>query len=153
MKAKKLTAGLLAMTLMGAMALPVSAEEQTTELTASVESEYILTIPSETEIIFENTSTPLNGKLKVTGNVLPTQTVSVSAKLNPLHNAVRNTDLPYKLMNGTEEFQTTVWNEAELRAEQPKELQLSVNITADDWKQAKAGDYAGSIVFTATMQP
>lgn len=154
MKTKNFTAGLLTMALMGAMALPVGAadtDSQTLELTASVKSEYILTIPSKTDIAFNKTSTDLNGTLKVTGNVLPTQKVTVTATANSLKNSVQNTELPYKLMNGKDEFKTTEWSESELSAAMPKELQLQVAITEDDWKAAKAGDYTGSIVFLAEL--
>lgn len=151
MKARKITAGLMAMALVGTMALPVSAEEKTTEITASVKSEYTLSIPANTDIDFNATSTNLDGTLKVTGNVLPTQTVTVSTQANRLYNSVQDTSLPYKLMNGQSEFQSATWNENELRAETPKEFQLSIAITEADWNQAEAGDYSGSIVFTATM--
>ena len=125
--------------------------QQNYELNAYVESTYTLTIPSKTEIVFNSTSTDLNGTLKVTGNVRPMQKVTVKAELNALHNAVQNTNLPYKLMSGAVEFQAADWSETELRAAEPKELQLSVDIAAEDWNQAKGGEYQGNIVFTAEL--
>ena len=154
MKIKRLTFSFSAMALVGIMALPVSvsaADSKTMELNAYVESTYTLTIPSKTEIVFNSTSTDLNGTLKVTGNVRPMQKVTVKAELNALHNAVQNTNLPYKLMSGGGEFQAADWSETELRAAEPKELQLSVDIAAEDWNQAKGGEYQGNIVFTAEL--
>ncbi|HIR26471.1 MAG TPA: hypothetical protein IAB84_00715 [Candidatus Choladousia intestinigallinarum] len=154
MKIKRLTFSFSAMALVGIMALPVSvsaADSKTMELNAYVESTYTLTIPSKTEIVFNSTSTDLNGTLKVTGNVRPMQKVTVKAELNALHNAVQNTNLPYKLMSGAVEFQAADWSETELRAAEPKELQLSVDIAAEDWNQAKGGEYQGNIVFTAEL--
>ena len=154
MKIKRLTFSFSAMALVGIMALPVSvsaADSKTMELNAYVESTYTLTIPSKTEIVFNSTSTDLNGTLKVTGNVRPMQKVTVKAELNALHNAVQNTNLPYKLMSGAVEFQAADWSETELRAAEPKELQLSVDIAAEDWNQAKGGEYQVNIVFTAEL--
>lgn len=152
MKNRKIIAGALSLLVILAAARPVHAEEQkTTEISTSVASTYILTIPAKTEIEFDEESTDLNGTLKVTGNVLPTQSVVVTVETHDLENSVQNTILPYALMNGTEKFETATWNEEELRAEN-KEFQLSVAIEQEDWNRAKAGSYEGSIVFIADMK-
>lgn len=160
MTAKKITTGLTALALIGAMALPASAQDTETKDTtikARIQSVYTLTIPAETQIDFEAASTDLAGKLKVTGNVLPSQEVSVTAQAKDFHNKVQNTNLPYKLMEGQAEFQTAVWDEDTLRAGLSgtgygKEIQLSIAIGEDDWKTAEAGDYEGTITFTALLQ-
>lgn len=161
MRAKKITMGLTAFALMGVMALPVSAQENTeskdTTIKANIQSVYTLTIPAETQIEFEDTSTNLDGALKVTGNVLPSQEVEVTAAAGAFHNTVQGTDLPYKLMNGQEEFKTATWNETELRngfenEENAKQIPLSIAIKESDWQFAEAGDYEGSITFTANLQ-
>lgn len=162
MRAKKITMGLTALALMGAMALPVSAQEtqeDSTIIKATIQSDYTLTIPAETAIEFQATSTSLNGKLKVKGNVLPTQEVIVTAQAKAFHNKVQDKDLPYKLIdkrNGSE-FTSATWDEDTLRAGlagegQGKELPLSVDITKENWDKAEAGNYEGSIVFTARLQ-
>lgn len=158
---RKITMGLTAFALMGAMVLPVSAQENTeskdTTIKANIQSAYTLTIPAETQITFEAVSTNLAGALKVTGNVLPSQEVVVTATAGAFHNNVQNTDLPYKLMNGQEEFKTATWDETELRSgfeqeSQAKAIQLSIAIAESDWQFAQAGDYEGSITFTANLQ-
>lgn len=157
MKTRKIAMGLTALALMGAMALPVSAQDNTetkdTTIKANIQSTYTLTIPAETTIDFEATSTNLTGALKVTGNVLPTQEVEVTAQAKAFHNEVQNTDLPYKLIDkrNNSEFTTATWSEDELR-DGSKELTLSVDITKDAWSVAEAGDYKGSITFTANLQ-
>ncbi|SHH57200.1 hypothetical protein SAMN02745196_00819 [Clostridium collagenovorans DSM 3089] len=159
MKNKKITMGLTALVLMGTMVLPVSAEEKsdTTRIKANVKSTYTLTIPAETTVNFEATSTDLNGALKVKGNVLSTQEVVVNATANDFHNTSQNKDLPYKLVNKAEgkEFSIATWDEDILRAGlsdgQGKEILLSVDITDDNWNKAEAGDYEGSITFIANL--
>lgn len=159
--AKKLAALVTAAALTGNIAAPMgvwAADTQTgkTDLNAKVNSAYELTIPAKTTITFGNTSTSLNGKLKVSGNVDVGETVTVTATPNALKNASHNVELPYTLMNGQAAFTTANWSETELREGlegdgKGKELQLSVAITKDAWEAAKAGNYAGSITFTAEL--
>lgn len=156
---KRILAGALSLVLLLAVAIPVSAEdkEETTPLEVSVPSTYTLTIPAETNIEFNAESTDLKGVLKVTGNVLPTQSVQVTATTKALHNSVQDTDLPYALKYDGNEFTSAEWNETELRDGlegdgKGKELSLNVAITQADWNNAKAGTYEGSIVFTATLK-
>lgn len=148
---RKIIAATLSLTLMMGTALTVNAEEKTTPINASVDSTYTLTIPAQTDIVFNAESTDLKGVLKVTGNVLPTESVVVTAEKKDLYNSVQNTTLPYRLMYGADEFTTAAWEEEELRAGN-KEFQLSVAIEKTDWDKAEAGSYDGSIVFTAEMQ-
>lgn len=160
---RKLAALVTAAALTGSMAVPVGAwaagtNEQTkkTDLDAKVNSSFELTIPAKTTITFGNTSTGLNGVLKVSGNVDVGETVTVTAASNVLKNASHNEELPYALMNGQAVFTTENWDESELRKGlegdgKGKELQLSVAITKDAWEAAKAGNYAGSITFVAQL--
>lgn len=155
MMKKTMITGFTALMLMGTMALPVSAQELQktgdTEVTANVASDYVLTIPAKTEIAFNATSTDLAGTLTVTGNVLPTQEVEVTATPNALHNEAQNTDLPYTLKKDSETFIADTWNETELR-EETKDVQLSIAITEAEWNKAEAGNYTGSITFTANLK-
>lgn len=149
MKTRKITMGLTALALVGIMALPVSAAETgTTDISTTVNSSYTLTIPKSTTIDFEATSTNLDGDLKVTGNVANGETVTVNALCNPLKTA-QGVNLAYKLMNGSDEYSAVTWTETELR--DGKNIQLSVAIEDTTWKNAKAGTYAGGIVFTADL--
>lgn len=163
---KRMVAALLMASLAAAAIPAYAAEEQQKKdpqeknmtLTTTVDSTYTLTIPQDTNITFGVTSTKLDGMLKVSGNVDVGKSVTVTAAANPLHNDSHDVDLPYmlKLEDAQDAFKTAVWSEGELRAgltgaDGGKEIQLFVGIDADDWKEAKAGAYTGSIVFTAKL--
>lgn len=145
----KLGKGIMALSMIGCMMMPIMAEEKATTLTASKPSTYELTIPATTEIIYNSEKTELKG-LKVTGDVKPGSTVTVVATKNALKRKDSNDVLVYNLKNGDTEFESASWNEDELRSGN-KEIPLSVNISKDAWASAKAGDYTGSITFNATL--
>lgn len=158
---RKVMVGLTVVALMGVTALPVSAQDNTeskdTTITANIQSTYTLTIPSETQIAFESPSTDLNGKLKVAGNVRNGEEVIVTVSKTAFHNEEQGTDLPYMLVNKEDGkvFTDMTWDEDTLRAGLTgtgKEVQLSVNIKETDWKTAEAGEYEGTITFTADLQ-
>lgn len=154
MRQKKI-ACILGIVLLSIAALSVHAEEKTTQLEAEVASTYVLTIPAKTTIAFNATETDLEGTLKVSGNVLPMQNVTVTATCSPLQNSVQNTGLPYtlKIKSGAI-FSSAQWNEDELRSGltgDGKQIALSVAITEDEWNKAEAGKYEGSIVFSAEL--
>lgn len=154
---KRMPAGLCGIAFLSLAAFPVHAQGQseTTILQADVASDYTLTIPKATNIPFGSLSTPLAGKLKVTGNVAPFQTVTVEAEAKPLENAQQGTELAYTLMDGSGTYQTATWNEAQMRDGlgngTGREVQLSVNILQEDWDNAEAGTYEGGIVFNAVL--
>ena len=149
---KKVVSSAMALLLVGAMALPVHAAEKTTTINTSVESKYELTIPATTDIAFNATSTNLNGELKVTGNVKPNETVTVSAVNNKLENQDNaSAEIDFALKQGTGDFTSATWNEHEFR-EKTKAISLSVAIEQSAWDSAKAGNYTGGIVFTAELK-
>lgn len=150
---RKALAGIMSLALMAAVAVPVHAETEnkTTTINTRVESKYELTIPANTTIDFNKPSTELNGKLKVTGNVKPSQTVTVSAATNKLENQDNaGASIDFALKQGASDFTSETWNETELR-DGTKEFLLSVAIDQSAWDSAKAGDYTGGIVFTAEL--
>lgn len=153
---RRIFISMVSMMAMTVFALPVHAEDKTTDLKAEVTSSYILTIPKETTIAYQTLSNKLNGFLSVKGNVKANEKVVVTATTKPLHCTVQDKDLPYKLMNGSVEFIQAEWNEEELRKELTaegtgKNLQLTVDITKDAWDAAEAGSYEGSVMFNAKL--
>ena len=149
---RKALAGMMSLVVMATVAVPVHAEEKTTAISTSVESKYELTIPATTEIAFNATSTNLNGELKVTGNVKPNETVTVSAAKNKLKNQSNaDAEIDFSLKQGVNNFTSATWNETELRGG-AKAISLSVAIEQSAWDSAKAGEYTGSIVFTAELK-
>lgn len=156
-KAGKAMAGVLGAALFMAAVVPVPAAENpktdTLELNANVASEYHLTIPSSAAVAltFGEEMTEI-GKLKVTGNVKPLETVTVSAQTTPFENInKKGSSFTYKLLNETEEFKKAEWNEEELR-KGTKEISLTVNIPSETWYSAAAGDYTSTITFTAELR-
>ena len=113
---KKGLTGLLLVSLMATLTVPVQAAEQTTLIHANVGSSYTLTIPKETTIDVNALTTPLNGTIKVTGNILSTENVVVSAVTQPLHNDDQNADLPYTLKNGNQAFTSVNFNQNDLKS-------------------------------------
>lgn len=149
---KRVLAGIMSVMMMTTTALPVSAQEGSTTVKATVDSTYILTVPAETSITYGAENTLLSGKLKVTGNVLPTEQVMVTASCGSLHNAVQNTDLTYALKDEQSVvFSSAMWSETELRGA-AKEIGLKIYIAEDAWRQAKAGSYTGTITFNAEIE-
>lgn len=126
---------------------------ETMELSASVASDYILTIPSNTSVALEfgKEKTEI-GSLKVTGNVKPSESVTVNVEKTAFQSSEGNT-FDYRLLSGEQEFQTASWNEEELRAEKAKEIPLTANIPSKTWYSAAAGDYTATITFTAKLNP
>lgn len=150
---KKWIASILTTALMITSMLPVYAAENqqsgTTTVTATVDSTYTMTIPAETTIPFNQIETKLNGQLKVKGNVRNSEKVSVTATEKPLENENKET-IAYVLKQNGAEFKSATWSEQDLRAE--KAYNLSVTIPKEIWDTAKAGTYAGGIVFTAELK-
>lgn len=153
---KKIISGTLALALATMMSVPINATSQSTTISAKIESDYKLTIPAKTEIIYGHTSSDLKGELKVTGNVEAKQVVKVTVGTSSFYNDKHQAEIAYTLVdkNG-KKFTGEVWDETELRDGlngKAKEVQLAINIERDEWLKAKAGEYIGSITFTASLQ-
>lgn len=157
---KKWIAGMASVMLLTTAIMPVYAESPSQQsgemqIKTEVDSSYTLTIPQNTDIEFEKTSTQLSGALKVSGNVDTDEQVTVTATANPLCKTTGES-IDYALTDGTAAFKGAVWDEAELRAgltnaEGQKAIDLYIEITEDEWSQAKAGSYAGTITFVASL--
>lgn len=152
---KKIISGMLALALATMMSVPINATSQSTTISAKIESDYTLTIPAKTEIIYGHTSSDLKGELKVTGNVEANEVVKVTVGTSAFYNDKHQAEIAYTLVKDGKKFTGEVWNETELRDGlngKAKEVQLAINIERDEWLKAKAGEYIGSITFTASLQ-
>lgn len=136
--------GLLPMTF-GSSAL---AEE--TELTANFDSDYILTIPANQTITEKNVNI---GDLYVTGNIASDQMIKVTSEVKHFERVGSNYILPFtlKYSNSTEVLESYNFGEEDIVSGAEKKLDLFTDINDNDWSNAKAGEYKGSIVFTATL--
>lgn len=151
-RTKKVGMSLAALALVSAMALPVSAAENTQtgnmDVQATVKSDYILTVPKEVvDIPFERVETEL--KVKVSGNIEKGKTISVTTGETGALKTETGSELPYTIGN----TQLT-WTDTELdnNRETGVEKLTILTITPESWKAAKAGTYKGTVTFTADMQ-
>ena len=152
---KKIISGTLALALATMMSVPINATSQSTTISAKIESDYKLTIPAKTEINYGSTSSDLKGELKVTGNVEANEVVKVTVGTSAFYNDKHKEEIAYTLVKDGKKFTGEVWDETELRDGlngNAKEVQLAINIERDEWLKAKAGEYIGSITFTASLQ-
>lgn len=125
------------------------AEEQSTELTVEIPSEYTLTIPATTKNIQYKQEVTELGTLKVQGNLAAGQKVKVTAAKTPL--TYKSQFIPFSLKDEQNaEWTQGFWTEVE--ANSGKEIPLKVNITSEDWAKAKAGKYQGKIIFTSSFE-
>ncbi len=152
---KRMAAGMLCMMMAVAMAFPVSAaehQEKSTTLTTAVESKYILTIPRDMEIPFGAEETGI-GSVKVTGNVKPGETVQVDAAAgNFISQEDPQDTIALTLIDKNEDskFQSSVWNEQDMRSK-TKEIPLVVRVEKTDWDKAYAGTYKAILTFEASL--
>lgn len=146
---KKMTACMAVLFAAGSMIMPVEAAGTTqtgsTEITSTVNSHFTLTIPMRTEIPFETESTPI--AVQVIGNVKQGETVVVTTQEGALANKKGNGEIPYTL-----DVNEHTWSEAELRSAAPTVKSVNLKLTPESWDQAQAGEYQGTLMFTANLQ-
>jgi hypothetical protein len=151
---RKILLGLVsAATAASMLAMPVFANEAATELTTRIESTYTLEIPANNGIVAGTESTVI-GEVSVTGKVLATDAVTVTAETEAFKNQTQPEadDLPFALnQSNGESFISAAWSGSEINAATPKGIELIVDITPAQWEAAAAGSYVGSITFTASM--
>ncbi|WP_430608992.1 hypothetical protein [Enterococcus sp. MSG3310] len=149
----KMSLNKLVFLLAGVVPLSVSTTvlADTTELTANFESNYILNIPSNQTITDKNVNI---GDLYVTGDIAPDQTVKVTAEVNQFERVGSNDVLPFtiKCNQSTDELADYYFSETDILAGSETKLDLWSDINEADWTNAKAGEYKGSIVFTAELK-
>lgn len=116
-----------------------------TEITTSITPTYVVTIPADTDIPFEATSTEL-GKIELTSAQLePGYVVMVSASAGALTNdADAAATIPYTLESEGSAFTSAQYTAA------GDSTTLDVSIEQTAWDSAYAGSYTGTITFTVT---
>lgn len=127
------------------------ATADTTELTANFQSDYVMHIPLGQEITERKTNI---GDLYITGDIAPTHAVEVDVATNQFERKNSSDVLGFSLMydNSTAELESYLFNEEDIQAGNETKVDLWTNITQTDWDNAKAGEYYGSIVFTANLR-
>lgn len=116
-----------------------------TEITTSIAPTYTVTIPANTEITFNATSTDLGAVSLDAAQINPGYAVKVEANAGELKNKADATKtIPYKLMAGDSEFTSAEYTIA------GQATALSIAITQAAWNAAFAGEYEGVITFTVS---
>lgn len=152
MKINKLLTGISAVALISTIVLPVSANEQTTDLTAEIESTYMLTIPTSQKINFQSSTTKI-GEVSVSGNIRPNEKVVVSVdKTAFVSNEDKKDVINYSLKTNNNEFTRAEWTEDILHGGVSVTYPLTVTISDQEWKEAHAGTYTSTITFRADIE-
>ncbi|MCC8168203.1 MAG: hypothetical protein LIO37_02535 [Clostridiales bacterium] len=116
-----------------------------TKITTSIDPTYVVTIPADTTIRFEATSTSIGSVELTEAQLEPGYEVTVTASAGTLANDADATkSIAYTLEDASGVFTSASYTtEGESTA-------LTVNITADEWDAAYAGSYEGTITFTVS---
>lgn len=161
---KKFLALICAVIVLASVTITASAEEanQSTVLTTTVPSTYVLTIPASVDIPYgENNATI--GSVKVTGRITNDQYVKVTAEtttnfclVNDIDSSARISYRPEDIfaatVNGTVPlFRGKDFSAAEVNSNGGSCLVVA-RISDYAWEHAAAGTYSDTITFTASLE-
>ncbi len=114
-----------------------------TVITTSITPTYVVTIPADTDIPFEATSTELGDIELTSAHLEPGYVVTVSASAGALTNDADSAyAIPYTLESEGSAFTSAQYS----AAGDYTTLDISIEQTA--WDSAPAGSYTGTITFT-----
>lgn len=141
-----LTAGLSMAT-----TFPAWADSGSMRLDAEIASSYMLTVPARTTIAYGSATTPVRG-LAVTGNIGVDEHVRVNATTSGVLTGEHDARLSFSLVADDDDaaFTGASWDAS--AADDGKEASFAVHIAHEAWKAADAGEYRGSVAFTATLE-
>ena len=147
---KKLFALILTVCLLATMSVTAFAANTTggeADITTSIAPTYTVTIPADVNVAFNATETAF-GTIEVTASQIhPDKCIKVAlATDKELNNAIDNTKvIPYAIKDseGAEFTSATYLTEGD-------KTELSIHITANDWKTAYAGEYSDTVTFTVS---
>ena len=147
---KKLFAVILTVCLLATMSVTAFAANTTggtADITTSIAPTYTVTIPADVNVQFNATETAF-GTIEVTASQIhPDKCIKVAlATDKELNNAIDNTKvIPYAIKDseGAEFTSATYLTEGD-------KTELSIHITANDWKTAYAGEYSDTVTFTVS---
>ena len=149
---KKLFAILLAVAMMATMSVTAFAANTTegeADITTSIAPTYTVTIPADVNVQFNATKTDF-GAIEITASQIhPDKCIKVALTTDgKLNNAIDNTKvIPYAIKDS----EGTVFTSATYLTEGDK-TELSIHITAADWKAAYAGEYSDTVTFTVSYE-
>ena len=153
-KNKKIMGAVLAAAILASSVLPVYAadgsQSGTMKLTVSKEAGYILTIPSDQNIVFGTVDTGI-GEVSVSGEIGTQQAVQVSAVSTEFVDAEdAGNSISFELREGNAAFTQKKWGSQALKDAASK-ASLTVHIPSETWGATGPGTYHASITFTAEL--
>ena len=149
---KKVFALILTVCLLAAMATTAFAANTTggdADITTSIAPTYTVTIPADVNVTFNATETAF-GAIEVTASQIhPDKCIKVELTSDgKLENSIDNTKvIPYAIKDAD----GAAFTSATYLTEGDK-TELSIQITADDWNAAYAGDYSDTVTFTVSYE-
>ena len=149
---KKLFALILTVCLLASMSVTAFAANTAggeADITTSIAPTYTVTIPADANVQFNATETAF-GTVEVTASQIhPDKCIKVALTTDgELNNAIDNTKvIPYEIQDS----EGNAFTSATYLTEGDK-TELSINITADDWNAAYAGDYSDTVTFTVSYE-
>lgn len=121
----------------------ISPDNVDVTVTTAIEPTYTVSIPANTGIALNATSTPF-GAIEVTAAQLnPGKVIKVTVAAGELKNTEDNAKtIPYKVMTNTGEFTSAEYTAVGQKTD------LTLDIELNDWNRAFAGNYSGTVTFT-----
>ena len=161
---KKIFAILCAVMMLASLAAAVSAEDapQSTVLTTTVPSTYVLTIPATVEIPYGEKNATI-GSVKVTGRITGGQYVKVTAETATNFCLVNDSDpnarisyRPEDVFASTVNGSVPIFRGRDFTAQEVNgnggSCLVVARISDYAWEHAAAGTYSDTITFTATLE-
>ena len=149
---KKLFAIVLTFALMLSLSVTAFAANTTggeADITTSIAPTYTVTIPADVNVQFNATETAF-GTIEVTASQIhPDKCIKVELTSDgKLENSIDATKvIPYAIKDST----GAAFTSATYLTEGDK-TELSIHITANDWKTAYAGEYSDTVTFTVSYE-
>ena len=143
---KKLFALVLTVCLLASMSVTAFAADDV-EITTIIAPTYTVTIPADVNVAFNATETAF-GAIKVeAAQIHPDKCIKVELTSDgKLENSIDATKvIPYAIKDST----GAAFTSATYLTEGDK-TELSIHITANDWKTAYAGEYSDTVTFTVS---
>ena len=147
---KKLFAVILTVCLLASISVTAFAVNTTggeADITTSIAPTYTVTIPADVNVQFNATETAF-GTIEVTASQIhPDKCIKVELTSDgKLENSIDATKvIPYAIKDST----GAAFTSATYLTEGDK-TELSIHITANDWKTAYAGEYSDTVTFTVS---
>ena len=126
-----------------------SSQQADVEVTTSVGPTYTVSIPANTTVAFNATSTPFGSVKLESARLTPGYAVQVGLNASgALKNKVdAGRTIAYAIMAGSEAFTAAQYTSA------GQETKLTIDITQAAWNAAAAGQYADTVTFTVSYVP